>query len=64
VTGVVVAGYVFAVVMPIVGFIIGLTQINRNKHGFWIVVASVVVFLAGVVVLLTTTAGEAAVFPG
>jgi hypothetical protein len=24
--------------MPIIGFIIGLTQINRNKHGLWIVV--------------------------
>lgn len=43
--GVIIAGYIFAVLMPIVGFIIGLTQINRNRHGLWVVIVSVVAFL-------------------
>lgn len=38
---VIAAGYVFAVLMPIVGFIIGLTQINR-REGLGVVVVSVV----------------------
>lgn len=44
-TGVIIAGYIFAILMPIVGFIIGLTQVNRNRHGLWVVIASVVAFV-------------------
>src|SRR4051812_47294566 len=43
--GTIVAGYIFAVLMPFIGFIIGLTQINRNRHGIWVVVVSVVAFI-------------------
>ena len=42
VDGTIIAGYIFAVLMPLIGFIIGLTQINRNRHGLWVVVVSVV----------------------
>ena len=35
-----VAGYIFAVLMPLIGFIIGLTQINRSRYGIWVVVIS------------------------
>lgn len=35
------AGWVFAVVVPIVGFVIGLSQINRSREGLWIVLLSV-----------------------
>lgn len=51
VTGVIIAGYVFALLMPIVGFILGLTQINRNRHGLWVVILSVVAFFAWYAVL-------------
>jgi Protein of unknown function (DUF2510) len=44
-SGVIIAGYVFAVLMPIVGFIIGLTQINKNRHGIWVVVVAAVAFV-------------------
>ncbi len=45
-TGIIIAGYIFAVLMPLVGFIIGLTQINKNRHGIWVVVVSAVAFVA------------------
>jgi hypothetical protein len=44
INGACIAGYIFAVLVPIVGFVIGLTQINRNKHGIWVVIASVAMF--------------------
>lgn len=44
-SGIIIAGYIFAVLMPIVGFILGLTQVNRNRHGIWVVVVSVVAFV-------------------
>lgn len=44
-TGIIIAGYIFAVLMPLVGFILGLTQVNRNRHGIWVVVVSVVAFV-------------------
>jgi hypothetical protein len=31
--------------MPLIGFILGLTQINRNRHGIWVVLLSVVAFI-------------------
>lgn len=45
INGACIAGYIFAVLIPIVGFVIGLTQINRNKHGIWVIAASVAMFL-------------------
>ena len=50
-TGIIIAGYVFAVLMPIVGFVIGLTQINRNRHGVWVVVVAAVAFAIWVGIL-------------
>ena len=44
-SGIIIAGYIFGVLMPLVGFIIGLTQINRNRHGLWVVIVSVVAFV-------------------
>jgi uncharacterized membrane protein len=41
-SGVVVAGYICAVLFPLLGFVLGLTQINRSKHGLNIVLLSVV----------------------
>lgn len=48
--GIVAAGYVFAVLMPIVGFILGIVAATRpskatSKHGVWIIVVSVVAFV-------------------
>lgn len=43
--GVIITGYILAVLFPLVGFIIGLTQINKNRHGVWVVVVSVVAFV-------------------
>lgn len=56
-TGVVVAGYIFAVLMPIVGFIIGLTQINRNRHGIWVVLLSIVVFVVYLAIITSVGSG-------
>jgi VIT1/CCC1 family predicted Fe2+/Mn2+ transporter len=50
-TGIIIAGYAFAVLMPIVGFVIGLTQINRNRHGVWVVVVAAVAFAIWVGIL-------------
>lgn len=44
VSAVVFAGYFFAVAMPLLGFILGLTQINRSQHGLRIVIGSVLLF--------------------
>ena len=48
--GLVACGYVFAVLIPLVGFILGIVTITRpskatSKHGIWIILLSVVVFL-------------------
>lgn len=50
-SGVVVAGYIFAVLMPLIGFIIGLTQINRSRHGLWVVIASIVAFFVWIAIV-------------
>lgn len=47
--GVVVAGYIFAVLMPIIGLILGIIAATRpnkstSKHGVWIIVLSAVIF--------------------
>lgn len=50
---VIVVGYVFAVLAPLVGFAIGLTQINRHREGLWIVIVSVFMSLVWMVVFGT-----------
>lgn len=40
-----IAGYLFAWLVPPIGFIIGLTQINKNRHGLRMVIVSVVFFI-------------------
>jgi Protein of unknown function (DUF2510) len=57
-TGTIVAGYVFAVIFPIVGFVIGLTQINRNRHGLWVVLLSVAAFIGWIVLVAVLTASH------
>lgn len=59
-TGTIIAGYIFAFVMPIVGFVIGLTQINRNRHGLWVVLASVGGFILWLIIIgsLETNGGS------
>lgn len=49
-SGLVTCGYVFAVLIPLVGFILGIVTITRpskatSKHGIWIILLSVVVFI-------------------
>lgn len=54
--GTIIAGYIFAVLIPIVGFIIGLTQINKNRHGIWVVVASIAAFVIWLAIFSAATA--------
>lgn len=56
--GVIIFGYIMAVLMPLIGFIVGLTQINKNRHGLWIVVVSVAVFVLALA-LLSAAANDA-----
>jgi hypothetical protein len=49
-SGTIVVGYILAIIIPIVGFIIGLTQINKNRHGVWVVVVSVVAFVVWIAI--------------
>jgi len=49
-SGLVIAGYVFAVLIPIVGLVLGLVAAAKHtgsgtRHGVWIVVTAVVAFL-------------------
>ena len=60
--GLVVAGYVFAVLIPLVGFILGVIAATRpqkqiSKHGIWIVVVSIVITLVYLVVVLHSGSG-------
>jgi hypothetical protein len=50
-TGVLTAGWVFAFLMPIVGFVIGVSQINRGSQGIGIVVWSVIMFFVWYTIL-------------
>jgi hypothetical protein len=55
--GLVVAGYTLAVVVPLLGFILGIVAATRpqkriSKHGVWIVVVSIVVTALYLVVVL------------
>jgi hypothetical protein len=57
-TGTIIAGYVFAVIFPIVGFVIGLTQINRNRHGIWVVCAAVAAFIGWIILIVVLSASH------
>jgi preprotein translocase subunit SecG len=55
--GLIIAGYVLAVIFPIAGFILGIVAATRpqkdvSKHGVWIVVVSVLVIALDLVVIL------------
>jgi hypothetical protein len=60
-------GYILAVVIPLVGFILGIVVVTRSekavsKHGPFIIVVSVVAFI--VYVALITAASRATVTTG
>ncbi len=55
----IIVGYVTAVFLPIVGFILGIVAVTRrnkwaSKHGVWIIVVSVVFFAIGVAVITSS----------
>jgi hypothetical protein len=49
------AGYIFAVLVPVIGLVIGLTQINQSVHGPRVVLLSVGMFLFYMLLLVTHT---------
>lgn len=49
-----IAGYVLAVLFPIVGFIIGLVRLNRSRHGIWIIVTSIVAFFIWIAIFASS----------
>lgn len=54
--GLVVGGYVLAVLIPFIGFILGIVVATRqgratSKHGIWIILLSTLVFFVGLAVL-------------
>jgi Protein of unknown function (DUF2510) len=60
--GLVIAGYILAVVVPLAGFILGIvvatrTQKHVSKHGVWIVVVSIVVTALYLVAVLHSGRG-------
>jgi len=62
-SGLVAAGYIFAVLLPLVGFILGIVAVTRpgrrtRTHGAWIIVLSCIVFIA-VIVLIAAAANDA-----
>jgi hypothetical protein len=58
--GTIIAGYVLAILMPLIGFIIGLTQINRNRHGIWVVVVSIAAFFIWLSIIASGSSGGSA----
>jgi uncharacterized protein DUF2510 len=57
VSGLVVVGYVTAVLIPIVGFVLGIVAATRRyepqtaRHGVWVIVVSVVAFVIWLAIL-------------
>lgn len=57
VSGLVVVGYITAVVIPIVGFILGIVAATRRyepqtaRHGVWVIVVSVVAFFVWLAII-------------
>ncbi len=65
VPGLVVAGYIFAILIPVVGFILGIVAVTRSdkrisKHGVWIIVLSVVVGIIAVAVIAVSASSSGA----
>jgi hypothetical protein len=61
--GLVAVGYILAVLMPFVGFILGIVTVTRpsratSKHGIWIIVLSIVAFLIFYAVLASNAANS------
>lgn len=54
VTGVIIAGYVLAVLIPIIGLIIGFTQMNKNVHGTRVIIVSVAVMVLSFLLILSS----------
>jgi uncharacterized protein DUF2510 len=56
-SGLVVVGYITAVIIPIVGFILGIVAATRRdepqtaRHGVWVIVVSVVAFFVWLAIL-------------
>ena len=55
--GIVVVGYITAVLMPLIGFILGIVVATRpakatSKHGAWIIVISIVAFFIWLAILV------------
>jgi len=60
--GLIGAGYIFAVLIPLVGFILGIVVATRpdnrtSKHGIWIIVLSVVVFVIFLAAITSSHSG-------
>lgn len=55
-TGIVIVGYICAVLLPIVGAIIGATQVNRNRHGIWIIWVSIAMVVVGIILYVVLLA--------
>src|SRR5262245_30660056 len=56
-SGLVICGWIFAFIAPLVGFILGIVTVTRpdpnvSKHGVWIIVASVVAFISWYAILI------------
>ena len=56
IAGIEIAGYIFAVLMPLVGFILGIISAVKPKpqgtnHGVFIIIVSVVAFLFWMMIL-------------
>lgn len=54
--GIVTVGYILAVLMPLIGFILGIVVATRpvkttSKHGAWIIVVSVGAFIVWIAIL-------------
>jgi RNA polymerase subunit RPABC4/transcription elongation factor Spt4 len=61
-SGLVITGYVFAVLIPIVGFILGIIAASTGDrrssgHGIWVILLSVVVFLVWLAIVSSAGSG-------
>jgi hypothetical protein len=68
VPGIVVAGYILAFFIPVVGFILGVIAARRpdrrtSKHGVWIIVVSVVTFAAAIAIIASAPSSESSSEP-
>jgi hypothetical protein len=53
-------GYALAILLPLIGFIVGLVRINKSSHGIWIVVTSTVVFFLWLALVASAGSASAA----